>query len=66
MPASGGFQKGRHVRLWGTIEVSGEPTSFPCPYPIRDGLENALAHRPEVAGIVTPPHPMPASRQGAG
>lgn len=54
------------MKLWGTIEVSGYPTSFPCPDPIGDGLENALAHRPEVAGIVTPPHPMPASREGAG
>jgi hypothetical protein len=54
------------VRLWGTIEVSSEPISFPCPYLFRVGLENALAHRPEVAGIVTPPHPMPACREGAG
>jgi hypothetical protein len=44
--------------------VSSEPISFPCPFP--DGLENALAHRPEVAGIVTPPHPMSACREGAG
>jgi hypothetical protein len=38
--------------------------SFPCPY--QDGLANALAHRPEVASIVTPPHPMLACREGAG
>jgi hypothetical protein len=54
------------MKLWGTSEASVEPTSFPCPYRIKDGLENALAHRPEVAGIVTPPHPMPACREGAG
>jgi hypothetical protein len=51
------------VKLWGT-EASSESTSFLCPY--QDGLDNALAHRPEVAGIVTPPHPMPACRKGAG
>jgi hypothetical protein len=38
--------------------------SFPCPNQV--GLENALAQRPEVAGIVTPPHPMSACREGAG
>lgn len=54
------------MKLWGTTEVSSEPMSFPCPYLIGDGLENALAHRPEVAGIVTPPHPMLACREGAG
>jgi hypothetical protein len=54
------------MELWGTTQASSEPNSFPCPYLIQDGLEDALAHRPEVAGIVTPPHPMPASREGTG
>lgn len=58
--------EGAHMEMWGTMEVSGGRTSFPCPYPLEDGLEDALAHWPEVAGIVTPPHPMPACREGAG
>jgi hypothetical protein len=54
------------MELWGTTQVSSEPISFPCPYLNQDGLEDALAQRPEVAGIVTPPHPMLARREGAG
>ena len=54
------------MKLWGTIEVGSAPMSFLCPSRNPDGLKNALAYWPEVAGIVTPPHPMPACREGAG
>lgn len=54
------------MELWGTIQASGAPLSFPGPSQWWDGLEDALAQTPEVAGIVTPPHPMPACQVGAG
>jgi hypothetical protein len=53
------------MKLWGMTQASGGSISFPGPY-VPYGLEDALAYRPEVAGIVTPPHPMPACREGAG
>jgi hypothetical protein len=54
------------MKLWGMRQAGRESNSFPCPSQVTDGLEDALAHTPEVAGIVTPPHPMSACRKGAG
>ncbi len=52
----------------GTTHGTGAPIDFPCRWDAVHGQENALAQTPGLAGIVTPPHPMPVRRRlrGAG
>jgi hypothetical protein len=54
------------VELWGATQVTKRPISLPCPFSQLNGRQNALTQKPEVADIVTPPHPMPARLEGAG
>lgn len=39
-------------------------TDFPCQWTPGHGQEDALTKTPGLAGIVTPPHPMPVRRFG--
>ena len=54
------------MELWGATQVTKRAISLPCPFSQVNGPKDALTHKPRVAGIVTPPHPMPARLEGAG
>jgi hypothetical protein len=56
------------MALRGTREPTNRSTDFPCPWTGIHRQEDALNKTPGLAGIVTPPHPMPVRRRlrGAG